>query len=74
VRDKPTPVIGFKTTFEGVYHLPTTIFKGVPSFQSLCYRDLSSAPMPGLKFEDINNPNICRHCAFEFRRRGAENA
>jgi hypothetical protein len=70
VRDKPIPIIGFKTTLGGLYHLPTTISKGVPSFQSLCYRDLSNAPMPGLKFEDINNANICKHCALEFQRRG----
>jgi hypothetical protein len=63
-------IMAYKNFSGEVFHLPCTVYKGVPNFYSLCNRDISESSTVR-QFEDIKNPNICRHCAIEFQRRGA---
>lgn len=62
------PIIGIKNLSGEVYHIPAPDVD--TSNLTLCNTEIASKVL-ALRFEDINNPNICRHCAMQAIRRGA---
>lgn len=61
------PIMAYKNLTGEVYHLPDE--KITKWSMGLCgYEIQPSATVT--QFEDIKNPNVCRHCAIEFQRRG----
>ncbi len=61
------PLMAYRNIAGEVYHLPDEKIHRWSI--GLCGYAINQGSIVR-QFEDIKNPNICRHCAIEFKRRG----
>lgn len=62
------PIIGIRNLAGSVYHIPAPDVD--ESKLTLCNQTIGTKLL-ALRFEDIHNPNLCKHCAMQAIRRGA---
>jgi len=62
------PIIGIKNVSGEVYHIPAPNVD--ESNLTLCNTPIAAKTL-ALRFDDLHNPNLCKHCSMQAIRMGA---